>query len=48
LDFQNGTEPSARGDGASEITVFLKTGIDGFFTDAADIGRAALDDYLKQ
>jgi glycerophosphoryl diester phosphodiesterase len=50
LDFQNVTEPepSARGDGAGEITVFLKTGIDGFFTDAADLGRAALDDYLKK
>jgi glycerophosphoryl diester phosphodiesterase len=48
LDFQNGTVPSERGDGAGEITAFLKTGIDGFFTDAADIGRSALDAYLKQ
>ena len=48
LDFQNGSEPAALGDGAGEITMFLETGIDGFFTDAADIGRSALDAYLKR
>lgn len=36
-----------RGDLAAEITVFLKAGIDGFFTDDPAIGRAALDAFLK-
>lgn len=47
LNFQNGTDPAKRGDGAAEITIYLGAGIDGFFTDAADIGRTALDAYVK-
>lgn len=40
--------PSARGDLAAEITMFLRAGIDGFFTDDPAIGRAALDAFTKQ
>ena len=36
-----------RGDLAAEITIFLRAGIDGFFTDDPAIGRAALDAFLK-
>ena len=36
-----------RGDLAAEITIFLKAGIDGFFTDDPAIGRAALDAFLR-
>ncbi len=36
-----------RGDLAVEITIFLKAGIDGFFTDDPAIGRSALDAFLK-
>ena len=41
----NTASPSERGDLAAEITVFLRTGIDGFFTDDPAIGRAALDAF---
>lgn len=37
-----------RGDLAAELTVFLESGIDGFFTDDPSIGRAALDAYLAK
>jgi len=40
--FRRGTDPTDRGDGAGEITAFLATGIDGFFTDQADLGVAAV------
>ena len=43
----NTASPSERGDLAAEITVFLRTGIDGFFTDDPAIGRAALDAFNK-
>ena len=39
--------PSERGDLAAEITVFLRAGIDGFFTDDPAVGRAALDAFGK-
>ncbi|UOD28278.1 glycerophosphodiester phosphodiesterase [Massilia violaceinigra] len=39
--------PSQRGDGAAEITAFLKAGIDGFFTDDPAVGRAAVDQFKK-
>ena len=41
----NTASPSERGDLAAEITVFLRTGIDGFFTDDPAIGRAALEAF---
>ena len=37
-----------RGDLAAEITIFLRAGIDGFFTDDPAIGRATLDAFLNQ
>ena len=43
----NVTSPTERGDLAAEITIFLKAGIDGFFTDDPAVGRAALDAFLK-
>jgi len=44
----NPTSPSERGDSATEITLFLKAGIDGFFTDDPKIGRSAIDDFNKK
>ncbi|WP_151637533.1 glycerophosphodiester phosphodiesterase [Noviherbaspirillum aerium] len=39
--------PSQRGNLAAELEAFLKSGIDGFFTDDPAIGRAALDAFPK-
>jgi glycerophosphoryl diester phosphodiesterase len=41
-DLRNGADPTARGDLAAEISTFLDTGIDGFFTDNPDIGAKAV------
>ena len=41
------TSPSARGDMALEISTYMQTGIDGFFTDDPAAGRAALDALEK-
>ena len=43
----NTASPAERGDLAAEITVFLRAGIDGFFTDDPAVGRAALDAFVK-
>ena len=40
--------PSAHGDLEAEITAFLRTGIDGFFTDDPATGRAALDGFATR
>jgi glycerophosphoryl diester phosphodiesterase len=40
-DYRRGGGPGTRGDGKAEIEAFLRTGIDGFFTDQPDIGVAA-------
>lgn len=40
-NFRQGGDPTALGDLAGELAVFLQTGIDGFFTDHPDIGVAA-------
>jgi glycerophosphoryl diester phosphodiesterase len=37
-----------RGDSASEITAYLKAGIDGFFTDDPAVGRAAVTAFNKK
>jgi glycerophosphoryl diester phosphodiesterase len=42
LDYRRGAERAVRGDGQGEIEAFLRSGIDGFFTDHADVGVAAL------
>lgn len=42
----NASSLTERGDMATELKIFLQAGVDGFFTDDASIGRAALDAYL--
>jgi glycerophosphoryl diester phosphodiesterase len=39
---RKGTDPAAHGDGQREIETYLRTGIDGVFTDHADVGVAAV------
>ncbi len=46
-NYKSSTDPNAYGDGVGEIKVFLKTGIDGFFTDQTDRGNAARDAFVK-
>ena len=41
-DFRVGTDPTAVGDLAGEIQVFVGAGMDGFFTDNPDLGVAAV------
>jgi len=41
-DLRRGVDPAARGDGEREIALYLRTGIDGFFTDHPDVGVAAV------
>ncbi len=45
-DFKVGTDPSDYGRILDEITAYLNTGIDGFFTDQADIGVLARDRFV--
>ena len=40
-ELRRGPEPSDRGDLVAELLAFLRVGVDGFFTDQADIGVAA-------
>ena len=44
-DFRIGTDPAAYGDYEAELLAFLRTGIDGFFIDAPDLGRAVVDRF---
>lgn len=46
-NFKSSSDPNALGDGAGEIKNFLRTGIDGFFTDQTDRGIVARDAFLK-
>jgi glycerophosphoryl diester phosphodiesterase len=46
--FRTGTAPAARGDLAAELHAYLRCGIDGFFTDQADLGVAARDAFLRR
>lgn len=46
-NFRSSADPNALGDGAGEIKVFLRTGIDGFFTDQTDRGIVAREAFLK-
>ena len=45
-DFWIGTDPNAHGDAIAEDKTFLDAGIDGFFTDFADTGVAARNQWL--
>jgi len=47
INFKSSDNPNALGDGVGEIKVFLKTGIDGFFTDQTDRGIVARDAFLR-
>jgi glycerophosphoryl diester phosphodiesterase len=40
--------PNARGDLAAELATFLALGIDGFFTDQADLGAGARDAFVAR
>lgn len=44
-EFKVGTERSGYGRILDEITAYLESGIDGFFTDQADIGVLARDQF---
>jgi glycerophosphoryl diester phosphodiesterase len=44
---RRGTEPAALGDMAGEATLFLKAGVDGYFTDHPAIGVAARDAFRR-
>ena len=44
-ELRKGSDPSARGDMAAEATLFLKAGVDGYFTDNPAIGVAAQDAF---
>jgi len=46
-NFRSSADPNALGDGAGEIKIFLRTGIDGFFTDQTDRGIVAREAFLK-
>lgn len=43
VDFRTGTDPAAHGDGVGEIQLFIRQGLDAFFTDFPDLGVAARD-----
>jgi glycerophosphoryl diester phosphodiesterase len=43
---RRGALPAERGDLAGELLAYLRCGIDGFFTDQADVGVAARDAFL--
>lgn len=42
-EFARGASPAAPGDMAAQLRVFIEAGMDGFFTDQPDLGRAALE-----
>ncbi|WP_052466816.1 glycerophosphodiester phosphodiesterase [Mobilicoccus massiliensis] len=44
-DFWNGTDPNAHGKAIEEQVVYLRTGLDGLFTDNPDTGVAARNDF---
>ncbi len=46
-DFRVGSDPSAYGRAIDEQVAFLETGIDGLFTDQADVGVAAKAEFLR-
>ncbi len=46
-ELRKGSDPSARGDMAAEATLFLKAGVDGYFTDNPAIGVAARDAFRR-
>ncbi|MBS0579806.1 MAG: glycerophosphodiester phosphodiesterase [Proteobacteria bacterium] len=47
-EFRTGSAPADRGDLVGEIVTFLRCGIDGFFTDQADLGVAARAAFMQE
>jgi len=47
-EYQRGAVSSEYGDLQGELLAYLRTGIDGFFTDQADLGVAARDAFLAR
>jgi glycerophosphoryl diester phosphodiesterase len=45
LELRSSADPAGIGDLAAEIRQFLELGVDGFFTDNPDIGRATVDAF---
>ena len=47
LELRSSADPAGIGDLAAEIRQFLELGVDGFFTDNPDIGRATVDAFTS-
>ena len=48
LDYRSNTVPADFGNLLGEITAYLEAGLDGFFTDQADLGVLARDEFLDE
>ncbi len=48
VEFRNGTSPNDYGKAINEQVRFLQTGIDGLFTDNADTGVVARQEFLAE
>jgi len=48
LDFRLGSNPNVLGNLTAEVELFLKAGMDGFFTDHPGIGNAARDTFVEK
>ena len=46
-DYRTGTDPNAYGRILAEMTAYLTAGVDGFFTDQADIGVLARNTFVE-
>jgi glycerophosphoryl diester phosphodiesterase len=46
-ELRRGADPKAAGDLAAEATLFLRTGVDGFFTNHPALGVSARDAFLR-
>ncbi|WP_460445222.1 glycerophosphodiester phosphodiesterase [Angustibacter aerolatus] len=46
-DYRRGTSPADFGRAIDEQVTYLRTGIDGLFTDQTDVGVVARDEYLR-
>ena len=47
VDFRRGSDPDAVGDLAAEIRAFLDAGVDGMFSDNADIAVQTRDRWVR-
>lgn len=45
---RNGADPAVRGDFDGELQAYLRAGVDGLFTDAPGLGRAAVDRFAAE